>query len=156
MSSDRLPFVTFEPRNGGFRASLSIEGLLSNENDPELVLKDAVSVYARSITKMRALMAEIRACRAARRRVPARKIWRLGNAIFELTDELSERCLQLNNVYAHLARDLGVKRKWLEKVVIFRRYLPAEEVIPESLNWGRCEKGTRRKAERIAKGLPLA
>jgi hypothetical protein len=104
---------------------------------------------------MRIFIKEIQALRNNRKLLPAFKIWQLGNAIFELQHNLNKLFLQLDGLYDHLVRDLGVKRKWLEKVIIFRRYLPDENAIPQSLNWGRCEKGTRLVAEKLRKGLPL-
>ena len=156
MSSDKLAFVAFEPRDGQFEAFLSMEGLLSGEGDPELVLQEAARLYETATGRMRSLLAEIEDHRAHRTLIPARKVWQVGDAVFELTEELASLALRLNGVYAHLVRDLGVKRKWLEKVVILRRYVPKENAIPESLSWGRCEKGTRRIAERLSKGLPLS
>jgi len=38
---------------------------------------------------------------------------------------------------------LGVKKKWLEKAIIFRRYVDDKNAIPKNLNWGKCEKGTK-------------
>jgi hypothetical protein len=154
VTSDKLGFVAFEPKNGQFVALLAMEGLLSSQRDPELLLQEAAKVYERSTMRMTSLVAEIQACRAQRKLVPARKIWRLGDAIFELKSDLEELSLQIDGLYDHLVRDLGAKRKWLEKVIIFRRYLPDEALIPESLNWGRCEKGTRKAAERLRNGLP--
>lgn len=152
---DKLAFVSFEPRDGQFVAFLSMEELISGERDPESVLQEATKLYGRSITKMRFLIAEIQGFRDNHKLLPARKIWQLGDAIFKLREGLQSLSLQLDGLYDHLVRDLGIKRKWLEKVVIFRRYLPEEDAIPESLNWGRCEKGTRRVAERLRKELPL-
>ena len=155
MTSDKLAFVAFEPRMQ-FVAFLSMEGVLSNERQPEVLLRKAAGMYERSITTMRSLTAELQASRAEHKLIPARKIWQLGDCIFQLGDGLAALSLQLDDTYEHLVRDLGVKRKWLEKVVIFRRYLPKESLIPESLNWGRCEKGTRRVAERLRDGsLPV-
>jgi len=154
MTSDKLTFVAFEPRDGQFVALLSIEGLFSSDRDPEAVLRKAAEVYQRSTTRMKSLVEEIQASRADRQLVPARKIWNLGDAIFELKRELEKLSLQIDRLYDHLVRDLGAKRKWLEKVIIFRRYLPDEALIPQSLNWGRCEKGTRKAAERLRNGLP--
>ncbi len=157
MTPDKLAFMSFEPNEGHFEAFISVDGLLSHgrEGDPEPLLKEAAHLYETYTGKMRQVMAEIRAHRAARKLVPARKIWQLGNIIFELTGDLASLSFQVNDLYVHLARDLGAKRKWLEKVIIFRRYLPDEEAIPPSLNWGRCEKGTRRIAERLLRGLPV-
>lgn len=155
MTSNKLTLVLFEPRNGAFIGFMSIEGLISIEGDPELVLRKAAKLYEHSIVMMRSLIAEMDAFRASRKPVPARKIWQLGNVIFEMREELERLSLQLDGFYDHLVRDLGVKRKWLEKVIIFRRYVPEEELIPQSLNWGRCEKGTRKVAERLRDGLPI-
>lgn len=155
MTTGNLAFVSFKPDNGRFVALLPMEQLISSELDPEDLVKQAAPVYERSITKMRCLVAEIQSLRLDHKLLPARKVWQLGDAIFELRDNLQELSLQIDGLYDHLVRDLGVKRKWLEKVVILRRYLPRKDAIPESLNWGRCEKGTRRAAERLQKGLPL-
>ena len=129
-----------------------MEDVILGDDDPEVKLERAAAVYQRSITKMRELVKEIRSFRDERKPLPARKVWQLGDAIFELQHKLGELSLQVDGLYDHLVRDLGVKRKWLEKVIILRRYLPDENAIPQSLNWGRCEKGTRRVAQRLRKG----
>ena len=156
MTGSKLAFVSFQPGNSGFTAFMSMEELISSERDPEPELRKAIEVYECSITRMRCLVTEIQGLRANHKLLPARKVWQLGDAIFGLRNDLEKLSIQMNGLYNHLVRDLGVKRKWLEKVIIFRRYLPEEDVIPESLNWGRCEKGTRRVAERLRKGLSLA
>lgn len=155
MIKDKLAFVSFEPIDKRFGAYLSMEEFILSDKNPELTIKKAVKIYEDSIRKMRIFIKEIQDFRNNRKLLPAHKVWQLGNAIFELKNNLSKLFLQLDGLYDHLVRDLGVKRKWLEKVIIFRRYLPDENVIPKSLNWGRCEKGTRRVAEKLRKGLPL-
>jgi len=155
MNKDKLTFVSFKPINKRFRAYLSIEEFILNDKDPELTIRKAVKIYENSIIEMRTFIKEIQEFRKNHKLLPAHKIWQLGNAIFKLQGNLSKLFLQLDGLYVHLVRDLGVKRKWLEKVIIFRRYLPDESSIPQSLNWGRCEKGTRRVAEKLRKGLPL-
>ena len=155
MSMSSLTFVSFKPDNGQFVALLPMEQLISSELEPEDIVKQAAQVYKHSITKMRCLVAEIQSIRIDSKFLPARKVWQLGDAIFELKDNLEKLSLQIDGLYDHLIRDLDVKRKWLEKVIILRRYLPQKDAIPESLNWGRCEKGTRRVAERLQKGHAL-
>ena len=155
MNNSKLPFVSFEPINKSFRAYLSMEEFILSNKDPELTIRKAVKIYENSIIEMRTIVKEIQGFRNNRKLLPALKIWQLGNAIFELQHKLNKLFLQLDGLYNHLVRDLNVKRKWLEKVIIFRRYLPDENTIPQSLNWGRCEKGTRRIAEKLKKGLPL-
>jgi hypothetical protein len=149
-----VAFVSFEPGDEGFRAFFSVEGLLSTDEEPESLLTRASQLYERCLATMRARVANIEQLRSARKLTPARTIWRLGNDIFELVERMRAMSLQLDDVYGHLTRDLGVKRKWLEKAIIFRRYLPSEALIPEALPWGRCEKGTRRVAMRLRNGLP--
>jgi len=146
-------FVSFEPANGAFRAFLSIHAALDGDTDPEELAQEAVAVYERQIRQMRAAVDQIDALRTTRRLVSARRVWQVGDLVFQLTRELADLHLELDGVYEHLTRDLGVKRKWLEKAVILRRYVDDVSLIPESLNWGRIEKGTARAARRISQEL---
>ena len=150
---NELEFVTFKKEQGEYIAYTSIKQFFSSDRDIEAVLKEAARLYERSVKQMQSLVAEINTTRNRHILLPARNIWKLGNIIFELVESLKRLSLQIDGIYDHLVRDLNVKRKWLEKVIIFRRYIPDEHMIPESLNWGRCEKGTRRIAENIQKGL---
>lgn len=156
MKNKKPVFVSFEPINGKFRGYLSIDVALSSEKEPEILLQRATKIYEDALTKMASIVFKIKNSRENRTLVAARKIWQLGNVIFTLRDELEEIGLEIDGIYDHLTRDLEVKRKWLEKVIILRRYLPDINLIPESLSWGRCEKGTRRKAERLRSGLPVS
>lgn len=146
MSGTACSFVAFEPITGGFLGSISIDSLISLQRDPEKVLSDAAQIYELHIMNMRKIVAGIEEKRSKREKVPARDAWALGNEIFSLTEDLARFSLELDGLYNHLVRDLGVKRKWLEKVIILRRYIPNPNRIPESFTWGYFEKGTRRKA----------
>jgi len=152
----KLTFVSFEPKDDKFRGYIPMEFALSNEKGPEIILRKATKIYETSVSKMKSIVSQIRKSRVDRSTIPARKIWQLGNAIFKLRDELEEIGLEIDGIYDHLTRDLKVKRKWLEKVIILRRYIPSIDLIPESLNWGHFEKSTRRKAEGLRSGLPLS
>ena len=155
MSKNDLILVSFKPNEEQFMAFLLMEQFLSSERDLEPVLKEASQSYEHSIKRMRCAVDEINTIRNERKLLPARTIWKLGNLIFDLVKNLESLSLQIDGLYDHLVRDLNVKRKWLEKVIIFRRYLPNQFAIPESLNWGRCEKGTRRVAEKLREGMNL-
>jgi len=152
MTKRSLYFVSFEPIKK-YRCYLSMDAVIDSNKDLEPLLSEAPKIYENAITRMNFLIFDIKAARSKHKPVVARKIWDVGDAIFTLRDELEELGLELDGIYDHLTRDLRVKRKWLEKVIILRRYLPEKELIPESLNWGRCEKGTRRVAEQIKAGL---
>ena len=155
MKERKLGFVSFEPLNDKFRGYLSMEVALGSDEEPEILLQKATKIYENALKKMASIVSEINKSRANRTSVSARKIWQLGNVIFKLRDELEKVGLEIDGLYDHLPRDLEVKRKWLEKVIILRRYLPDIKLIPELLSWGRCYESTRRKAERLRSGLPI-
>lgn len=154
MTHKKLDFVSFEPINDKFKGFLSMEVVFDSRKEPEATILKATKIYENEVKRMTSLVNVIKKSRASHTPVPARRIWQLGNIIFKLRDELEVLGLEIDGIYDHLTRDLDVKRKWLEKVIILRRYLPYISMIPESLNWGRCEKGTRKIAERLKSGLP--
>ena len=155
MIQEKLTFVSFEPYKDGYRAFLLLEDAIISQTDPEEISDKARIIYENAIKRTKKHISDIRAIRASRKPVTARKVWEVGDAIFFMVDRLKEIGLQIDGVYDHLARDLGEKRKWFEKAIILRRYISEKELIPKSLNWGRLEKGTRKKAERLNLGLPL-
>lgn len=149
MSKERLAFVSFEPQNDGFRASLSIEDFARTASDPETQLKKASCLYDEYVTHMCGTISEIRSIQKSGSFTPARNVWQLGDTIYKLIQQLEKLSFQIDGVYEHLVRDLDVKRKWLEKVVILRRYIPTKRIIPKSSNWGQFEKGTRKAARKL-------
>lgn len=149
-----LAFVSFDPADGRFSGSMSIDDALEEARDTDTLLTTAAETYQKRLRRMAATVAWIQDLRQRRQLTPAQAIWELGDEIFQLGSDLASLGLQLDGVYQHLERDLHVKRKWLEKVVILRRYVPDKSLLPEGLNWGQIEKGTRRAAERIARHLP--
>ena len=152
MMSHEPKFVSFEKKGDTYSAFVAIDGFLSGNDDLPALLAQASALYGRYVLEMRTLVDLIAAYRRKRHPLPARKVWQLGDLIFRLVGQLNRLSLEIDGIYDHLERDLGTKRKWLEKVIIFRRYIAQETTIPEHLNWGRCEKGTRRIAEMIQRG----
>lgn len=155
MNEKKLIFVSFEPAGEQFRAYLSIEDAIFNQKDPETIAKKASIIYEDAIVRIKRQIAGIRTARASRKPITAREVWSVGDAIFSLVNNLKRTGLQIDGVYDHLTRDVGEKKKWFEKAIILRRYIPDLKLIPDSLNWGRIEKGTRKKAERLKAGLSL-
>lgn len=146
-----LQFVSFNPSNGSFNGFLSIGVAFEVEDDPQILIKKAVGVYEKYIRKMRLMVEDLNEARLKHIPVPASKIWVFGNNIFMLKNELEYLGLQVDGLYEHLSRDLSVKRKWLEKVVILRRYIPSKNIIPRASKWGAFEKGTAKKARALKK-----
>ncbi len=150
-----LAFITIEPKNTDYIAYLSMEDSLLIEKDPAIISEIAIIIYKDTVRNMASIINNMKEYKKERKPIPARLVWKFGDYIFKLKLMLEVIELQINGLYGHIVRDLKLKRKWLEKVVIFRRYLPKESLIPESINWGKFEKGTRRKAERLRNGLSV-
>lgn len=146
---NQLAFITFDVSQQGIKASLSMQGLLTIEGDLDTIIARATHIYKEALGEMSSLLKEREQLYSSRKRMPARLIWRIGDVIFRLNYDLSKLNLQIDNTYNHLVRDLKVNRKWLEKVVIFRRYIPQIDLIPDTATWGAFEKGTRRKAQAL-------
>ena len=147
--NDKLAFVSFEFRDGRIRPFLSMEGLSRLRGDPEQVLSKAAKAYESRVRTMRALRTRIEDARRSGQLVRARLVWRLGDAVYKLKEDLAHLSLELDGLYDHLQVALGVKPKWLQKVLSFRRHVPDEKLIPLSLSWGQCSRAPRRTAEQL-------
>ena len=152
MTNKKLLFVSFKYDGKGYTSYIPLSQFLADGKDVETTLKEVAKAYQDFIRLMKKTLAEIQDYRSVRKTVPARLIWTLGDLIFQLTADLESKGFQIDGIYEHLVRDLEVKRKWLEKVIL-RRYVPNQGMIPEKLNWGYYEKSTRRKAEGTSKGV---
>ena len=146
-----LTFVTFKKEQGIFKTYIPMNQFLSSSTNIEAILTVAANLYEQFLTAMRIELTDVNNYRVLHKPLPAGVIWRLGDRVFRFVEALAERKLEIDGIYEHLSRDLNVKRKWLEKVIILRRYIPDEHSIPESVNWGYFEKVNRRKAEELMK-----
>ncbi len=139
-------FVSFRPANGGFASSLVVGDYGSITDKTELTLSKSEQIYQWHIEELKSALSEIQDYRNSRKLIPARKVWQVGHLVHQLKDRMQDIGLEIDSLYDHLIRDLKVNRKWLEKAIILRRYIPRIEIIPRPLNWGQLEKGTRRKS----------
>lgn len=145
-------FVSFEPSGEQFQGWLHLTEAAQLPANAEVLLRTASQSYAKHLKNMRKLLSEVQERKHRKTTIPATLVWRLGEELFALVRNLNGMSLQISGLYDHLGRDLGVSRKWLEKVVIFRRYIPAVKHIPRKLTWGQCQDGTRRAALGIMSG----
>ena len=144
-----LTFVAFEPRGDGFIASAPLEQLDNLGARPEAVLQAAGAVYGRAVAEMRAQLSAMAELKAQRQPITAQKVWELGDTIFNLSGNLAQSSLEFDDLYGHLTRDLGVKRMWLEKVIILRRYINRKELLPVSLKWHQFYSAPKKTAQRL-------
>jgi len=155
MTDKELAFVEFLPDGKGYRASIRLADIERFAGDWERKLQRGANAYQGMVAAMLAVKSEMTQMRAQRRPIPARTAWELGNRVLRLTSKLRSSGLQLDGLYDHLCRDLGVKRMWLEKVIIFRTHIPRKSAIPGDLPWARCRDAPRSSAYRILKGESL-
>ncbi|MHA1381829.1 MAG: hypothetical protein ACTSRG_25950 [Candidatus Helarchaeota archaeon] len=155
MKKNQLSFISFEYKEDNLKTFLSLNDYISEEIDYETISKEAKKIYKNSIKKIASIIKDINQYKQKYRRLPARKAWELGDAIFELQNNLSDLSLQIDGLYNHLVRDLVLKRKWLEKVIILRRYIKDKNAITESMNWSKFEKGTKRVSEELYRKYKL-
>jgi hypothetical protein len=139
-------FVSISNIKGVYKASLLLSQFETYQGNPENICILAESIYSEGISSISRLLKKRQNYVANNLTIPARLIWEIGDNIFGLVNQLATNNITLDNVYEHLVRDLNVKRKWLEKVVIFRRYIPTKTSIPINTSWGYFEKSTKQKA----------
>lgn len=151
---DLIP-VSFHPDKGKFVAHVPLKSSILMESDSERLLAKAGSRYLKSIQSMREQLKEMDDIKRNRDVIPARKIWELGDSVFSLVKNMERMSFHINGLYDHLTRDLEIKRMWLQKVVIFRRYIPNRKSIPASVPWGKCSASPRKTAKAILEGEKL-
>ena len=147
-------FVAFDPRETGFIASVPMKQFDALGERPEAVLKEASTAYGSAIEIMQSLLDDFDRLKSSRTAIPAQRVWELGDAVFHLVEDLARSSLEIDGLYDHLVRDLGIERGRLGKyrltrAITFRRYLPDKDLIPKSLEWSRCEKNARGMAEQL-------
>ncbi len=141
--------VVLEPRGEGFVASIPLAQLELLGDRPDERLQVACDAYGRTVGRMREVLSDIEQLKSRRTPIPARKMWELGDALVNLGAELEENYLEMDGLNDHLVRDLSINAKRMGTIVTFRRHLPEQDMIPESLGWSQCEKQARKVAEEL-------
>lgn len=150
MNENKLTFISIERKKGKYLAFVPIEGFLSNEDDLEVTLSNATKVYEEHVKKMRKILTQMEKNKAKKKPLSALSIWKLGNIVWELNSSLAMMQLQIDSLYSHLERDLGIGKRLIKNAITFRRYLETSNSIPASLNWRKCSNSPRKTAIRIA------
>ena len=56
MTENALSFVCFEPRDGQFRAFLTMEDIITGREDPEVVLNQVAELYEKAIKEWKGII----------------------------------------------------------------------------------------------------
>lgn len=153
MKNEQFIYISIKLINNSFVAVIALEDIMKVDKDLELLLNKISSIYSVQILKCRDILNDINKIKSSKQIIPARKVWDWGNEIFKLIYSLEKINIKINNLYYHLSRDLNVKKKRLEKVIILRRYIDRVNNIPERISWGYFEHSTKRKATQFSKKL---
>ena len=102
----QLTFISFETTQKGIEASLSMQGIIDIDGDIETVVHQAVDIYKATLSETKELLQRREKLKEDRKKVPARLIWQIGDAIFRLIDDLSCINLQIDNTYSDVVKTL--------------------------------------------------
>jgi len=149
MTGDSRTAVAFRPEGSGYLASFSLEHLAASSGEMESVLQKASKAYGKRIRRMRSTLEENGRLRKARKSVPAVLMWDVGDEIFSLMEDLGQYNLEIDDLYGHLVRDLGVSRSTLKKVVAARRYFPERQDLPRDLEWSAIREAPKKYAKQL-------
>ncbi len=140
--------VKFIPRTSRFAAAIRVDGQVGWPRFLDHVPKDLAEVYAMRIRNMRLILEANERRKRRGEPVLARSIWGLGNRIFLLRRDVELRFwMEIEDLYGHLERDLGLSRQTLSRIVTLRRYVPQMKMIPPGLTWSAISSSPKRFGE---------
>lgn len=141
-------FISFSPTQDGFSGIVDINAL--NDFDHiDRAIHNAEKIYTRYISQIRIILLRMEGYKRKKRSLLAIEPWNIGNLVFNLKHDLEGISLEIDDLYLHVFRDTGIKRKRLEKFVILKRYVSDKNLL-NGLNWREFEKGTKRKAQKLS------
>jgi len=144
-------FVSFEKKRGGFVGYLSMESLSNDEMDHNQVILDAAKTYSNFVRYAKRKIKDLEREKKQKSYIRARSVWKLGNRIFQLVNDLKTMDLEIDDLYAHLTRHLNKNRTWLSRVIAFRTYMDNQKDIPKEAKWSRFVESPRKSVEQMKK-----
>jgi len=148
-------FVSFRMNGDDCVAAVPLREIQSGRILDENKLKEVANIYAKSIHDMKIILENLETTKSKKIPMLAVDIWDLGDKIVSLIETINKKGFTIDGVYDHLIRDLGRKKQWLKKIIIFRKNLPDRNMIPNDLKWSVCKDAPRYSAKLILKGESL-
>lgn len=144
-------FISFEKKRGEFVGFLSMKSLSNDEMDHNQSIQNAVTVYSRFVRYAKRKISDLQLEKKQNGFIKARSVWKLGDRIFKLVDDLKAMGLETDDLYAHLTRDLNKSRTWLSRVIMFRKHVDNQKDIPKDARWSRFVESPRRQVDQMKK-----
>lgn len=145
-------FVSFGIMDNEFIAAIPLDHIKTGAITKESELKAVAKIYKNQIIAIKKIIENLESDKSKKITLTASKMWKLGDKIFELIEMIGKKNFEIDNLYEHLIIDLGRKKDWLKKAIIFRKNLPDEKLIPNGLKWHHCKDRPKISAEMILRG----
>lgn len=138
-------FISFEPSGLKFDGFLSITAINDKVNTEKLA-SNASRIYQKGIQLLKLILNKINIDKIENKSAHAKYMWQFGDTVYKIKNHLGVLGLEVDDMYAHITRDVVVKKRWLQKVIIFRRYISDGSIIPKNSRWTYFEENTKKKA----------
>jgi len=145
-------FVSFRLVDNNCIAAVPLDYIQKGIVTKDKELQVLARIYEDYITILREMLGKMESKKSKKIALPSSLMWDFGDKILALVNAINNKNFEIDNLYEHLIRDLGRKKDWLKKVIIFRRNLPERQLIPPDLNWSICRDAPKKSAELILNG----
>jgi len=71
-------------------------------------------------------------------------MWRIGNEIFLVLEELNNIGLIVDDLYENLTRDLKVSKTTIKRLISLRRYFNDINELPPRLGWSKIKDAPKK------------
>jgi len=145
-------FVSYRLIDNGCIAAVPLDYIQKGIVTKDKELQVLARIYKDYIFILREMLGKMELKKSKKIALPSLLMWDFGDKILALVNAINNKNFEIDNLYEHLIRDLGRKKGWLKKIIIFRRNLPERQLIPPDLNWATCKDAPKKSAELILNG----
>ena len=147
--------IEFKKRGGAYHGSVIMSDIPLLQGDPAETMRVVTAIYQNTIMDVRQWQRDVRELKDKGFSLSARKAWQLGEILYRLNTEFMERGCQVQHLYEHLERHVGLARKRASEFVTFRRYIDNMEIVPEDVMWNSIVKNVKSSSQAIADGCAI-
>jgi hypothetical protein len=136
--------INFISRGNRYLASISFTDFEALNKDLKIRLDKAGKVYERHLKKMKGLLKTRDNLKLKNKIITARFMWRIGNEIFLILEELNNIGLIVDDLYENLTRDLKVSKTTIKRLISLRRYFNDINELPPRLGWSKIKDAPKK------------
>jgi hypothetical protein len=136
--------INFISRGNRCLASISFTDFEALNKDLKIRLDKAGKVYERHLKKMKGLLKTRDNLKLKNKIITARFMWRIGNEIFLVLEELNNNGFIVDDLYENLTRDLNVSKTTIKRLISLRRYFNDINELPPRLGWSKIKDAPKK------------